>query len=142
MRISDWSSDVCSSDLGLGAVVKLLRRETKRHGATLLVFDGLLNALDRTDTDLDVKTFVAEVQSQAGFVGCTVLFLTSTRLEDSSPEHTMVDGVIELNEDLYGVRTARRLQVRKSRGSPAIGGLHKFEITNADRKSTRLNYSH
>src|SRR3546814_14136498 len=43
----------------------------------------------------------------------------------------MVDGVIELNEDLYGVRTARRLQVRKSRGSPAIGGLHKFEITNA-----------
>src|SRR3546814_21024648 len=90
MRISDWSSDVCSSDLGLGAAVKLLRGETKRPGATLLVFDGLLNARDRADTDLDVKTFVAEVQSQAGFVGCTVLFLTSTRLEDRSPDHTMV----------------------------------------------------
>src|SRR3546814_237223 len=28
-------------DEGLGAVVKLLRRETKRHGATLLVFDEI-----------------------------------------------------------------------------------------------------
>src|ERR1700754_4487836 len=27
---------------GLGAVVKLLRQETKRHNATLLIFDGLL----------------------------------------------------------------------------------------------------
>src|SRR3546814_4907227 len=29
MRISDWSSDVCSSDLGVGAA--LLRKEDKRH---------------------------------------------------------------------------------------------------------------
>lgn len=116
-------------DEGLGAIVKLLRNETKRHGATLLVFDGLLNARDRADTDLDVKTFVAEIQSQAAFVGCTVLFLTSTRLEDSSPEHTMVDGVIDLSDDLFGVRTMRRLQVRKSRGTGALGGLHQFEIS-------------
>lgn len=114
---------------GLGAVVKLLRQETKRHKATLLVFDGLLNARERAETDLDVKTFVAEVQGQAGFVGCTVLFLTSTRLDDSSPEHTMVDGVIDLSDEIFGVRTVRQLQVRKSRGSAAVGGLHQYEIT-------------
>ncbi|WP_094843256.1 ATPase domain-containing protein [Bordetella genomosp. 11] len=114
---------------GLGAVVQLLRQETRRHQATLLIFDGLLNARDRAATDLDVKTFVAEVQGQAGFVGCTVLFLTSTRLDDSSPEHTMVDGVIDLGDEIFGVRTVRQLQVRKSRGSPAIGGLHQYEIT-------------
>jgi circadian clock protein KaiC len=114
---------------GLGAVVKLLRQETKRHNATLLIFDGLLNARELAETDLDVKTFVAEVQGQAGFVGCTVLFLTSTRLDDASPEHTMVDGVLELNEELFGVRTVRQLQVRKSRGSASIGGLHQYEIT-------------
>lgn len=113
---------------GLGAVVKLLRQETKRHNATLLVFDGLLNARERAATDLDVKTFVAEVQGQAAFVGCTVLFLTSTRLDDSSPEHTMVDGVLDLTEELFGVRTIRQLQVRKSRGSVALGGLHQYEI--------------
>lgn len=117
-------------DEGLDAIVQLLRSETKRHGATLLVFDGLLNARHRADTDLDVKTFVAEIQSQAAFVGCTVLFLTSTPLDDSSPEHTMVDGVIDLSDELFGVRTIRQLQVRKSRGSMALNGLHQFEISN------------
>lgn len=116
-------------DEGLDAVVKLLRKETKRHGATLLVFDGLLNARDRAASDFDVKTFVAEVQGQAAFVDCTVLFLTSTSIDDTSPEHTMVDGVLDLSDALVGVRTVRKIQVRKSRGSAAIGGLHTFEIT-------------
>lgn len=116
-------------DEGLSAVVSLLRQETKRQGATLLVFDGLLNARDRADTDIDVKTFVAEVQSQAAFVGCTVLFLTSARMADDSPEHTMVDGVIELHDEPVGVRSIRRLRVRKSRGSAALGGFHQYEIT-------------
>jgi circadian clock protein KaiC len=116
---------------GLGAVVDLLRKETRRHGASLIVFDGLLNARDRAQTDLDVKTFVAEVQSQAAFVGCTVLFLTSARLEDDSPEHTMVDGVLELHDELIGVRTVRRLRVRKSRGSAGLGGYHQYEIGDA-----------
>lgn len=116
-------------DEGLSAVVELLRKEIRRQGASLLVFDGLLNARDRADTPLDVKTFVAEVQSQAAFVGCTVLFLASTRVSEDSPEHTMVDGVLELHDELTGVRTVRRLQVRKSRGSGAMGGYHQFEIS-------------
>lgn len=116
-------------DEGLSAVVDLLRKEIRRQGASLLVFDGLLNARDRADTPLDVKTFVAEVQSQAAFVGCTVLFLASTRVSEDSPEHTMVDGVLELHDELTGVRTVRRLQVRKSRGSGAMGGYHQFEIS-------------
>ncbi|OWT77020.1 MULTISPECIES: ATPase domain-containing protein [unclassified Achromobacter] len=116
---------------GLDAVVQLLRQETKRHRATLLIFDGLLNARDRAATDLDVKTFVAEVQGQAAFVGCTVLFLTSARLEDNSPEYTMVDGVIDLSDELFGVRSVRQMHVRKSRGSKAISGLHQYEISDA-----------
>lgn len=118
-------------DEGLGAVVNLIREETKRQGATLLVFDGLLNARDRAETALDVKTFVAEIQSQAAFVGCTVLFLTSTREDDSCPEHTMVDGVLDLSDNIANVRAYRHLQVRKSRGSAALGGLHLFEIGDA-----------
>ena len=116
-------------DEGLTAVVSLIREEIARQKATLLVFDGLLNANDRADTNLDVKTFVAGVQSQAAFAGCTVLFLTSTRIAEDSPEHTMVDGVIELHNELVGVRTVRRLQVKKSRGSAGLGGYHQFEIT-------------
>ncbi|AXV16812.1 serine/threonine protein kinase [Neorhizobium sp. SOG26] len=131
MTISYVSVFQTLRDNGLSEVVSLVRKEIARQGATLLVFDGLLNARDRADSPLDVKTFVAEIQSQAAFVGCTVLFLTSTRLADDSPEHTMVDGVIELHEEVLGVRSVRRLQVKKSRGSPALGGLHQFEITSS-----------
>ena len=117
-------------DEGLDAVVKLIREETQRQGASLLVFDGLLNARDRADTDLDIKTFIAGIQSQAAFVGCTVLFLASAgSSNDIRPEHTMVDGVLDLNEEVAGVRSHRQMHVRKSRGSASLGGYHHFEIT-------------
>lgn len=119
----------CLRDEGLDAVVQLIRAETQRHTARLLVFDGLLNARDRADTELDVKTFVAAIQSQAAFVGCTVLFLTSARVEESSPEHTMVDGVLDLCDEMDGERSYRRLHMRKFRGGAALGGFHQFEIS-------------
>ena len=52
----------------------------------------------------DTKKFISELQGHAAFAGCTVLFLTSSRLDDGSPEHTMVDGVIEMGEELHGSR--------------------------------------
>ena len=120
--------DTLAND-GLDDVVRLLRREIIRQKATLLVVDGLLNARSKAETPIDTKKFIAELQGHAAFAGCTVLFLTSAMLQDNSPEHTMVDGVIELGEEQYGARSIRRLQLRKTRGSGAISGLHEFEIT-------------
>ncbi|MHC6226111.1 ATPase domain-containing protein [Pseudomonas sp. X10] len=114
---------------GLGEVVKVLRQEIARHQASLLIVDGLLNARSRADTPLDTKKFISELQGHAAFAGCTVLLLTSSRLDDGSPEHTMVDGVIELSEQLVGSRAVRQIQLRKTRGSGALSGLHECEIT-------------
>ncbi|WP_414476291.1 RAD55 family ATPase [Microvirga sp. M2] len=114
---------------GLPAVVEVLRQEIKRQQAGLLIFDGLLNARDKANSTLDVKTFVAELQAHAAFAHCTALFLTSARIDDTSPEHTMVDGVIELSEQLIGAQAVRQLQVRKSRGSAALGGYHQYAIS-------------
>lgn len=114
---------------GLEHVVKLLRGEISHHQATLLVVDGLLTARSRADTVLDTKKFIAELQGHAAFAGCTVLLLTSSQLDDGSPEHTMVDGVIELTEALSGSRSVRNIQLRKTRGSGALSGLHECEIT-------------
>lgn len=114
---------------GLDAVVKLMRGEIFRHGASLLIVDGLLNARSQAKTVMDTKKFIAELQAHAAFAGCTLLLLTSAHLEDDSPEHTMVDGVIELGEDLHGARAVRRIQLRKTRGSAALSGLHECEIT-------------
>lgn len=114
---------------GLDQVVKLLRGEISRHQASLLIVDGLLTARSRAETPLDTKKFIAGLQGHAAFAGCTVLFLTSSRLDDGSPEHTMVDGVIELNEALIGNRSVRSVQVLKTRGSGALSGLHECQIT-------------
>lgn len=114
---------------GLDEVVKLLRREIVRQKATVMIVDGLLNARSKADSQIDTKKFISELQGHAAFAGCTVLFLTSSRLDDGSPEHTMVDGVIEMGEELFGTRSVRRIQLRKTRGSGALSGLHECEIT-------------
>jgi circadian clock protein KaiC len=113
---------------GLDEVVKLLRREITRQQTSLLILDGLLNARSRAETPLDTKQFISELQGHAAFAGCTVMFLTSSQLDDGSPEHTMVDGVIEMGEEIVGSRTVRRIKMRKTRGSGAIPGAHEFEI--------------
>ncbi|PYG96857.1 serine/threonine protein kinase, partial [Arthrobacter stackebrandtii] len=113
---------------GLDAVVRLLRQEIARQQASLLIVDGVLNARVRAETTLDTKKFVSELQGHAAFAGCTVLLLTSARLDEGSPEHTMVDGVIELGEQLVGSRAVRHIQLRKTRGSAALSGRHECLI--------------
>jgi circadian clock protein KaiC len=113
---------------GLDQVVKLLRREISRQNTTLLILDGLLNARSKAESSLDTKKFISELQGHAAFAGCTVLFLTSSQLDDGSPEHTMVDGVIEMGDEFAGTKTVRRIRLRKTRGSRAIPGPHEFEI--------------
>ena len=114
---------------GLDEVVKLLRREISRQKATVMILDGLLNARSKAELPIDTKKFISELQGHAAFAGCTVLFLTSSQLDDGSPEHTMVDGVIEIGEEPVGPRTVRRIKLRKTRGSGALSGVHEFEIT-------------
>lgn len=114
---------------GLGEVVRVLRREIARHKASLLIVDGLLNARSQAETSLDTKKFISELHGHAAFAGCTVVLLTSSRLEEGSPEHTMVDGVIELSERLVEGRAVRQLQLRKTRGSGSLSGIHECMIT-------------
>ena len=114
---------------GLDDVVTLLRREIVRQQASLLIVDGLRNARSSTSEPLEIKRFIAAVQAHAAFAGCTVLLLANSQIDDGSPELTMVDGVIELCEDLIGSRSVRRVQLRKTRGSVALTGLHEMEIT-------------
>nr|WP_143070250.1 ATPase domain-containing protein [Pseudomonas sp. NFR16] len=114
---------------GLEEVVKLLRREIVRQKSTVMILDGLLNARSKAESALNTKRFISELQGHAAFAGCTVFFLTSSQLDDGSPEHTMVDGVLELGEELVGSRSVRRIKLRKTRGSGAISGSHECEIT-------------
>jgi circadian clock protein KaiC len=113
---------------GLKGLIDILRREIKGRAASLLVLDGLVAAQETAQSDREFKKFINEIQAHAGALDCTVLLLTSSSLQTVSAEHTMVDGVIELEDRMFGVRTERTLTVRKFRGSPFLRGRHAFQI--------------
>ena len=114
---------------GLPGLVTLLRREIAAHKATVLMLDGLVAAEDRAASDTEFKKFIQELQAQAGLHGCTVFLLTTAKGQAIPPEHTMVDGIVELTDIRYGSRTERGLFVNKLRGSNILPGRHPFLIT-------------
>src|SRR3546814_20020425 len=63
MRISDWSSDVCSSDLERNRV----------HIAKMLKQGGNVLLLDEPTNDLDTETLAALEEALETFAGCAVV---------------------------------------------------------------------
>jgi circadian clock protein KaiC len=114
---------------GLGGLVTLLRREIAAHHASIAVLDGLVAAGDRAASDTEFKKFIQELQSQAALHGCTVFLLTTAKGQAVAPEHTIVDGILELTDMRYHSRTERGLFVSKLRGSDYLTGGHPFRIT-------------
>jgi circadian clock protein KaiC len=113
---------------GLKALTELVRKEARERQATLLVIDGLVTAAEAADTDREFKRFINSLQIHAGLVGCTVVLLASGDPGLVLPEHTMVDGVIELTDVRFGHRSERELEVRKFRGSDHLRGAHTFQV--------------
>jgi circadian clock protein KaiC len=114
---------------GLSGLIKLLRREIAARKASVMILDGLVAAEDRSASDTEFKSFIQELQAQAGLYGCTVFLLTTAKGQAVPPEHTMVDGIVELTDVRYGSRTERGLYVGKLRGSNYLPGRHPFRIT-------------
>jgi circadian clock protein KaiC len=114
---------------GLPGLVALLRREVAARKATVLVVDGLVAAADRAASDTEFKKFIQALQAQAALHGCTVFLLTTAKGQAVPPEHTVVDGIVELADVRYGSRTERGLFVNKLRGSDYLSGRHPFRIT-------------
>lgn len=115
---------------GLKGLMSVLRREMRTRKVGVLVLDGLVAASDAAPSDLDLKKFVHELQSIAVLQDCTVLLLTSGNTNRMAAEHTMVDGLIELEDKLFDARSERSIQVRKFRGAGPLRGKHSFRIDN------------
>lgn len=114
---------------GLAGVLKLVNGEIRRHKAEAVVLDGLFVIRDTAASEADFRQFVHELQGQASITGATILMLTNQSRQASSPEHTMVDGWLEIMDELDGARAVRSLVVRKHRGSSFPRGRHEFRIT-------------
>jgi circadian clock protein KaiC len=114
---------------GLKGLMGALRREMRTRKVGVLVLDGLVAASEGA-SDIDLKKFVHELQSIAVLQDCTVLLLTSGNIHRMAAEHTMVDGLIEVEDKLFDARSERSIQVRKFRGAGPLRGKHSMRIDN------------
>lgn len=118
-------------DGGLSGLLTLFRREVQARGATLLVLDGLsaVEAKAGTNAVFERKRFIHELQTLASATDCTMFLLTATSGASSTPELTMVDGVIKLQQRPHALRSERWLMVQKFRGSGFLEGEHAYRIS-------------
>jgi circadian clock protein KaiC len=116
---------------GLKGLIDLLRHEIRAHSATLLVLDGFIVVEEFAASGREFEKFIHELQAHMVAEGCTALLLTSERPGAYQAEHTMVDGLVELRQVLFGTHTERELEVHKLRGTDILRGRHAFRISDA-----------
>jgi circadian clock protein KaiC len=116
-------------DNSLKGLLGMLRGEITTRGASVLVIDGVVGARRAAEDEQAFNAFVRELQAVAVATDCTVFVLASAQGGRSTPEHTMVDGIIELVDQLSGWAAERSHQVVKFRGRSVLRGRHAFKIT-------------
>ena len=117
-------------DEGLAALLTMIRREILSRKVSVLVIDGLIAARRVASGDQAFNEFVHDLQGVAISTGCTIFLVASgDPHEQMSPEHTMVDGILELSDQACGWSTVRALQVTKIRGTGYLRGMHPYKIS-------------
>jgi circadian clock protein KaiC len=115
---------------GLRSLLDLVRREISARSVSVLMIDGFATAQRTAPSDQVLNEFVHEMQGVAIATDCTTFLLNSAQSGGAiTPEHTMVDGIMELSDQLFGWSAERAVQVTKFRGSHYMRGKHAFEIT-------------
>src|SRR3546814_5599779 len=122
MRISDWSSDVCSSDLAIGAGT---RRRLAIAGKPPAI------ELDQRPRDQHAEADDEEARPPAEQIG-------EDRANELPPDRSAIDPHIEDREPRIAAAIAFFVKLADHRRD--VG----FEeaVADRDRKSTRLNSSH
>ena len=84
-------------DDGLKGLLQLLRRIMRDQQASMLFLDGISPARAFAASEVALKEFIVELQLLSAMTRCTTVMLANMTAEDTNgPEHTMVDGLIEL----------------------------------------------
>lgn len=104
-------------------------RSANADAANIIVIDGFLVISDSSGSVSELKKFIQDLQLYADLVGATVILLAGPAVDETRPEYTMVDGIVELREHVHDLRAYRELRVRKLRGVAHLRGGHVFDIT-------------
>jgi circadian clock protein KaiC len=114
---------------GPDALLAMIRATLQNRNATLLMIDGMESIRQLVEGERPIKEFVHELQAFTAMIGCTTLLLSLKDGGRSGTENAVVDGIIELTDDLVGPRAVRELVVHKFRGGDYLRGRHEVEIT-------------
>ncbi|HEY0481590.1 MAG TPA: ATPase domain-containing protein [Kofleriaceae bacterium] len=124
-----FSGSKVLEDEGLDGLARLIGRTMADRNPTVLVIDGFMTANELAPRPTSIKQFIRQVQAFSASLACTTVLLSSTTADvGSQPEHTLADGIIELSDELNGLRSLRHLQIRKMRGTRQVGGQHTVKI--------------
>ncbi|HEY0469690.1 MAG TPA: ATPase domain-containing protein [Polyangiaceae bacterium] len=116
-------------DEKLRGLLDMVRRVILDEKATLLLIDGIAPARALAENDVALKEFVVELQMLSAMTNCTTILLANMTAADANdPEHTMVDGLIELAFEQFRRRTLRTIEVLKFRGTRHLLGRHELDI--------------
>ncbi|HEU4535098.1 MAG TPA: ATPase domain-containing protein, partial [Polyangiaceae bacterium] len=119
-------------DEKLKGLLGRLRQVIRDERASLLVLDGVSPTRALAGSDLALKEFIVELQMLGSMTDCTTLLFANMDADDANgPEHTMVDGLLELAFERTHRVTRRTLEVIKFRGSRHLLGKHELSITDA-----------
>jgi circadian clock protein KaiC len=118
-------------DEGLEGLLRLLRHILMQEKPSILVIDGLESVEQAGTHRVDAKEFLHQLQAFTALTNTTTLLCAVEQSgEVRRDENAMVDGVIELSDQLIGPRAVRELTVHKFRGCGYLRGRHEVEITN------------
>jgi circadian clock protein KaiC len=114
---------------GLSGFLALIAATVRTSRPRFMVIDGFRSAREFSSTELELSQFIHELSAFVTVAGCTTLILAPLSGNEPHPEHTLVDGLIELNRFNTGMRRAREIEVHKLRARNHMLGRHFFKIT-------------
>src|SRR3546814_5028168 len=124
MRISDWSSDVCSSDLNIGSDPSGVEQGTRRASTSI---KGVTN--DAKELDQAFRRIKSAVDPT---------FAATERYNKSLADNKRLLQAGKIDRDEY-LANARAL---KTALDAQVASIQRNSAAGRDRKSTRLNSSH
>ncbi|MEH3087112.1 MAG: serine/threonine protein kinase [Xylophilus ampelinus] len=99
------------------------------HRPQLLFIDGFRSASEFSASPLELSQFIHELSTLVSSLRTTCFLLAPLSGNEPHPEHTLVDGLIELNNYSDGMRRTREIEVHKLRAADHMVGRHMFAIS-------------
>lgn len=113
---------------GLEGLLRFIGETVRQQRAEFLVLDGFASAREFSESPRALAGFIHNLNTLLTVTNTTTLLLAPLTGNGPQPEHTLVDGLIELERVARGLRRAREIEIHKMRGGRHLTGQHVFTI--------------